>query len=94
VRTLMKKVNVINDPKIQALEAEVELETNDGKSFQAFSDILQQIPPLEIKKERVASKFLDLCEPVLGKKKSIALKKKIETMDKLRNMKSMTRVLL
>jgi 2-methylcitrate dehydratase PrpD len=94
VRAIMKKINVINDPKMQALESLVEVETNNGKSFQAFSDILQQIPPLEIKKERVASKFLDLCEPVLGEKKSLALKKKIETMDKLRNMKSMTRILL
>jgi hypothetical protein len=90
----MKKINVINNPKMQALESLIELETNEGKNFQAFSDILQQIPPLEIKKERVASKFIDLCEPVLGKKKSIALKKKIETMDKIRNMKNMTRVLL
>jgi 2-methylcitrate dehydratase PrpD len=94
VRAIMKKINVINDPKMQALESLVEVETNNGKSFQAFSDILQQIPSLEVKKERVASKFLDLCEPILGEKKSLALKKKIETMDKLRNMKSMTRILL
>lgn len=94
VRAIMKKINVINDPKMQALESIVDVETNNGKSFHAFSDILQQIPSLEIKKERVASKFLDLCEPVLGEKKSLAMKKKIETMDKLRNMKSMTRILL
>lgn len=94
VRTLMKKINVINDPKIQALESEVEVETNDGKNFKAFSDILQQVPPLEIKKERVASKFIDLCEPVWGKKKSLALRKKIETMDKLKNMRSMAKLLL
>jgi len=90
----MKKINVINDPKIQALESLVEVETNNGKSFQAFSDILQQIPPLEVKKERVASKFLDLCGPVLGKKKSLTLKKKIEKMDKLQNMKDMAKSLL
>ncbi|MDI6741113.1 MAG: MmgE/PrpD family protein [Smithella sp.] len=94
VRAIMKKINVINDPKMQALESLVEVETTNGKCFQAFSDILQQIPSLEVKKERVASKFLDLCEPVLGKKKSLDLKKKIETMDKLRNMKNMSRALL
>ena len=94
VRAIMKKINVINDPKIQALESLVEVETNNGKSFQAFSDILQQIPPLEVKKERVASKFLDLCGPVLGKKKSLTLKKKIEKMDKLQNMKDMAKSLL
>jgi 2-methylcitrate dehydratase PrpD len=94
VRTIMKKINVINDPKIMALESIVEVELNNGKSFQAFSDILQQTPPLEVKKERVASKFLDLCEPVLGKKKSLALKKKIESMDTLQNMKDMAKSLL
>jgi 2-methylcitrate dehydratase PrpD len=94
VRAIMKKINVINDPKMQALESLVEVETNNGKSFQAFSDILQQTPPLEVKKERVASKFLDLCEPVMGKKKSLTLKKKIENMDKLNNMKNMAKSLL
>ena len=67
VREIMKKIKVINDPEIKALESLVEVETEDGKSFKSFSDILQQIPPLEVKKERVASKFLDLCGPVLGK---------------------------
>jgi 2-methylcitrate dehydratase PrpD len=94
VRAIMKKINVVNDPKMLALESLVEVETNDGKSFQAFSDILQQIPPLEVKKERVASKFLDLCETVLGKKKSLTLKKKIENIDKLQNMKDMAKSLL
>jgi len=36
VRALMKKINVINDPKIQALESEVEMETNDGKTSRLF----------------------------------------------------------
>jgi 2-methylcitrate dehydratase PrpD len=94
VRAIMKKINVINDPKMQALESLVEVETNNGKSFQAFSDILQQIPPLEVKKERVASKFLDLCEPVMGKKKSLTLKKKIEALNTIKDMKNIAKILL
>jgi 2-methylcitrate dehydratase PrpD len=94
VRAIMKKINVINDPKMQALESLVELEVNNGKSFQSFSDILQQIPPLEVKKVLVASKFLDLCEPVLGKKKSLDLKKKIEALDTLKDMRNMAKILL
>jgi 2-methylcitrate dehydratase PrpD len=94
VRAIMKKINVINDPKMQALESLVEVETNNGKSFQAFSDILQQIPPLEVKKERVASKFLDLCEPVMGKKKSLTLKKKIESLNTIKDMKNIAKILL
>jgi 2-methylcitrate dehydratase PrpD len=86
VRAIMKKIMVISDPEMKALESLVEVETHEGKSFKAFSDILQQIPPLEVKKDRVAGKFLDLCTPVLGKIKSLSLKKKIETLDSLRDM--------
>lgn len=94
VQALMKKITVINDPQMKALESLVEVETHQGGSFRAFSDILQQIPSLEVKKERVASKFLDLCGPVLGKKKSLALKKKIEAMDTLQDMGDMAESLL
>ncbi|HQP56801.1 MAG TPA: MmgE/PrpD family protein [Syntrophorhabdus sp.] len=94
VRAIMKKINVINDPKMLALESLVEVEVDNGKKFEAFSDILQKIPPLELKQERVASKFFDLCEPVLGKKKSLELKKKIEKLDTVKNMKNIAKILL
>ncbi|MEZ4567349.1 MAG: hypothetical protein R2860_10450 [Desulfobacterales bacterium] len=42
------------------------IKTKDGSEYEGFSDILQQIPPLEIKKDRVARKFADLCAPVMG----------------------------
>jgi len=90
----VKKIRVINDPEIKALESLVEVEMLDGKSFSSFSDILQQIPTLEVKKERVASKFLDLCGPVLGKRKSIALINRIEALDTLQDMGDMAESLL
>ena len=69
LRELMGKITVINDPEMKALEAVVEIETSDGKTFRAFSDIFQQIPPLSVKRERVRSKIMDLCEPAMGKEK-------------------------
>lgn len=93
VRSLMKKVDVINDPEIKALESLVELELKDGRSLKAFSDILQQIPSLEVKQERVASKFLDLCEPVLGRGKSRELQEKIRVLDTLADMGDMAEIL-
>ncbi|MDT8273457.1 MAG: MmgE/PrpD family protein, partial [Desulfomonilia bacterium] len=50
VQGLMKKIHAIHDPEMKALEATVEIETTDGETYQGFSDILQQIPPLEIKR--------------------------------------------
>lgn len=73
VKEFMRRIRVVNDPEIKALESIVEIETGDGRRFEGFSDILQQMPPLEVKKERVRSKFCDLCEPVLGQDKAVDL---------------------
>jgi len=86
VKELMKKISVIHDPEMKALESIVEVETKDGAIYRAFSDILQQIPPFEVKRERVGSKFLDLCSPVIGRRKSASLKEKIEVLDTLQDM--------
>jgi len=70
IRAFMGKVHVIHDPEMKALEAIVEVQTTDGKIFKIFSDILQQIPPLSEKRDRVRNKFMDLCGPVLGEEKA------------------------
>ncbi len=90
VRSIMKKITVLNDPEIKALESLVEIELDDGKVFKSFSDILQQIPPLDVKKARVKSKFLDLCDPVLGKVKSRSIMEKIETLETLSDMRDIS----
>ncbi len=86
VRSLMERITVVDDPQIKALESLVEVRTLDGRTFSAFSDILQQIPPLEVKQERVSAKFLDLCGPVLGRKRSQALRRSIENLEKITDM--------
>ncbi len=73
VRKLMDKLEVVLDDEIKALESRVEVVTEDGRVFEGFSDILQQIPPLEMKKERIREKFFDLCEPVYGRNKTEGL---------------------
>jgi 2-methylcitrate dehydratase PrpD len=90
VRAVMQRINVINDPEMKALESLVEVETADGRVHTAFSDILQQIPTLEVKRERVASKFLDLCEPVLGKRRATSLMEKIGRLERIDDMAEMT----
>jgi 2-methylcitrate dehydratase PrpD len=86
VRSLMDRITVVDDPQIKALESLVEVRTLDGKTFSAFSDILQQIPPLTVKQERVSAKFIDLCGPVLGRKRSQALRRSIESLEKIADM--------
>jgi len=70
-----------------ALEADVEVTTTDGRACKASSDILQQIPPLEIKQERIRGKFMDLCEPVIGNDKARQALERIDKLEDAANMK-------
>jgi hypothetical protein len=56
--------------------------------YQDFSDVLNEIPPLEIKKAKVQSKFLDLAAPVLGAEPTKAVMASILELEKRGNMKT------
>ena len=89
VRALMARVRVSLHPDMKALESRVEVETQDGKVLSGFSDILQQIPPLEVKQDRVLKKFMDLCIPVTGGRRAEELAGEIRGMDTLRNVRDL-----
>ena len=86
VRELMEKITVVLDEKKTALEAAVVVETRDGRKFEGFSDILQQIPPLETKKDRVRRKFMDLCGEMIGQEKALRI------ADRIMGLESETRM--
>jgi len=88
VRELMKKITVTVDPEMKTLESRVEMETGDGQTYSAFSDVLQEIPALERKREKVKSKYFDLCGPVIGKEKTGALADEILCMEGLATVRS------
>ena len=88
VQEFMKKISVELNDKFNALEAEVKIETIDGKVYSKFYDILEMIPGLEIKRKKIKEKFLDLCIPLLGKEKSDQLVEKILTFEKVPNVKN------
>ena len=87
IKSMMKKITVVLDSEKTALESSVEIDTTDGKSYNGFSDILQQIPPLEIKQDRVHKKFFDLCGTVLSEKKVEQTAEKIHNLEKIESMK-------
>lgn len=87
IKTLMKKIEVVLDPEKTALESFVQIETTEGKKHDGFSDILQQIPPLEIKKDRVKKKFLDLCSSILKKEKTEQAIEQIMNLENITSMK-------
>ena len=86
VCAVMGKIDVKLDPEKIALESRVVIETIEGNEHEGFSDILQQIPPLETKKDRVGKKYVDLCGPVLSRKK---IEQTSEMINDLQSVKSM-----
>ncbi|MGC9324939.1 MAG: MmgE/PrpD family protein [Desulfomonilia bacterium] len=94
VKGLMERIQVIHDSEMKALESIVEIETTDGSTFKGFSDILQQIPPLEIKQERVRSKFVDLCDPVIGMERTRTLAAMIDSLERVASMRELTSELM
>ena len=87
IRDFMKKISVEVDSDIWGLPARVKVETVSNKVFEESSDVLNEIPEFEVKKEKVQGKFLDLVTPVLGEKKSKDLMESFLSFDKMANMK-------
>jgi 2-methylcitrate dehydratase PrpD len=87
VRELMKKITVTVDPEMKTLESRVEMKTAEGNTFSAFSDVLKDVPALNMKREKVKSKYFDLCGPVMGKEKTGTLADEILGMETLPNLR-------
>ena len=87
IRDFMKKISVEVDSDIWGLPARVKVETVSNQVFEESSDVLNEIPEFEIKKEKVQGKFLDLVVPVLGEKKSKDLMETFLAFDKMDDLK-------
>lgn len=89
IKKVMKKISVVPDPEISQMEAKVEVETNSNERFQGFSDVFNEIPELEIKKKKVKDKFMDLCVPVFGEKKTLEMMEAFLSFENRENMREL-----
>lgn len=87
VKAFMKKIAVVLDKEIGPIEARVTVKTNTGEEHSCVSDIFKQIPPLEVKRNKVKAKFLDLCGAALGAEKAKKLSEAILSMEKIGNIR-------
>ena len=87
IKDFMKKISVVVDSDILGLPARVQVETVSNEVFEESSDVLNEIPEFEIKKEKVQGKFMDLCVPILSEKKSKQLMETFLSFDKMDNMR-------
>jgi len=87
VREFMGKISVVLHEKKVAMEADVEVKTTGGNIHSAFSDVFQEVPGLDVKKEKIRAKFEDLCGPVLGDRKTEQVRDAILSLDKLEDVR-------
>ena len=87
VRQFMKKISLIGDQEITWMGARVEVEVNSSKVYSGFFDIYEEIPKLKIKKAKIKNKYLDLCDRVLGERKTKDVLGLILSLEKLDNIK-------
>jgi 2-methylcitrate dehydratase PrpD len=92
VQALMGKISIIKAPQIIILESKVEIETNDGRLFSAFSDVMQEIPPLDDKREKIKNKFADLAGAVLGDVKAKKLIEAILSLERMKNINELVAI--
>jgi len=87
VQAFMPKIKTHEDPDMLALEARVEIETHNGRTISAFSNVFQEIPSLEDKRTKIKAKFVDLAPPILGEEKTRALELKALSLEQVTDMK-------
>ncbi|MFO7965603.1 MAG: MmgE/PrpD family protein [Desulfobacterales bacterium] len=90
IQELMSKIKTVQDPAIQALDADVELVTAQGDVFSKYIDIFKEIPDLETKQRKIKLKYEDLCEPVIGRKNT---KELYDGIRRLEHMNSLSAIL-
>jgi 2-methylcitrate dehydratase PrpD len=78
VRALMKKIEVVADPELskgypQQRAAQVEIETNDGRTLAHFQPTRKGDPEMPLTDEELDDKFLELATPVIGEAGARAL---------------------
>jgi len=88
VRELMDRISLEVDDNLASLEARIELETKKGKLYSGVVDIIKDIPELSVKEVKIKSKFVDLCDPVLGSQRAEELMEAVLSLEKIESMKS------
>jgi len=96
VRALMKKIEVVADPELSKgypnqRAAQVEIETNDGRTLAHFQPTRKGDPEMPLTDEEVNDKFLELAEPVIGEAGARALLGELWRTEALASVEYQTR---
>ncbi len=91
VRALLKKIEVVADPELSKgyptqRAAQVEIETNDGRTLAHFQPYRKGDPELPLTDEELNDKFLELATPVIGEAAANSLLEQLWRTDGLENV--------
>jgi 2-methylcitrate dehydratase PrpD len=91
VRALMKKIEAVADPVLSKgyptqRAAQVEIETNDGRTFAHFQPTRKGDPEMPLSDEELNDKFLELAAPVIGLADARALLEQLWRTETLANV--------
>ena len=97
VQALMTRINsqVDDEHREAGLKTTCEIYLRNGEKIRQSMDPLHELPALEIKQERIAAKFHDLCSPILGEERTQKLEQlinNIETLDDIKQLIACTQV--
>jgi 2-methylcitrate dehydratase PrpD len=87
VRAFMEKLTIHIDKAMSPLGAMVQITTNEGRTFECQTDIVRDIPGIEIKREKIKNKFIDLVAPVIGEEQANLILDKVSRIESLDDLK-------
>jgi len=87
IKVFMEKISLFSDDSLEPMEARVEIETDTGTIYSRSSNVFREIPELEEKKDRIKSKFSNMCGPILGDKKTDSLIEVVLSLEHVDNIK-------
>ena len=99
VRSVAAKVRVKEDPLYTAMTpakrpARVTVKTKQGKVYTSEVERSGGGPDAPLSKEKIQEKFRSLTEPVIGREQTDAVIEKVETIEGVRDIRDLTRLLV
>jgi len=89
IKELIKKITIIPKKDMAETAARIEIKTETGKTYSGHGDIMKEVPPYEVKKKKIAAKFMDLVAPLIGEKNTADLISMILSLDTEKSLSGM-----
>jgi 2-methylcitrate dehydratase PrpD len=87
VLDFMDKVHVRSNNLFKPMEAKVSIERNDGTTVSQLVDVFNEVPKINVKKERIKKKFTDICAPLISSESIGNIISDVANLEKISNIR-------